>query len=89
MLIAIMSKAVPDDAQGELQGGISSIMNIAMLFGTVFFAQIFGHFMQPDAVLQSPDVAFFIAAGVMAVALALFVVTARRTKPTFGASGAN
>jgi DHA1 family tetracycline resistance protein-like MFS transporter len=78
MLTAIMSKAVPDDAQGELQGGISSVMNIAMLAGTVFFSQVFGYFMQPGAVVQSPDVAFFLAAGFMSVALILFLITVRR-----------
>ena len=77
MLTAIMSKAVPDDAQGELQGGISSVMNIAMLSGTVAFSQIFGHFMRPDAVVQSPDVAFFVAAAVLTVAVALFLATVR------------
>lgn len=78
MLTAIMSKAVPDDAQGELQGGISSVMNIAMLAGTVFFSQIFGYFMQETAPFRSPDVAFFVAAGFLAVALALFLLTVRR-----------
>lgn len=73
MLTAMMSKVVPDDAQGELQGGISAIMNIAMLAGTVFFAQVFGYFMQPGAPFRSPDVAFFLAAGFMALALGLFV----------------
>jgi DHA1 family tetracycline resistance protein-like MFS transporter len=77
MLTAIMSKAVPDDAQGELQGGISSVMNIAMLLGTVTFAQIFGHFMRPESAWQSPDVAFFVAGGVLALALMLFVATVR------------
>jgi MFS transporter, DHA1 family, tetracycline resistance protein len=72
MLTAIMSKAVPDDAQGELQGGISSVMNIAMLAGTVFFSQIFGYFMQPNGAVVSPDIAFFIAAGVLAVSLVMF-----------------
>jgi MFS transporter, DHA1 family, tetracycline resistance protein len=74
MLTAIMSKAVPDDAQGELQGGISSVMNIAMLAGTVFFSQIFGYFMQPTSAVVSPDIAFFIAAGVLAVSLVMFQV---------------
>jgi DHA1 family tetracycline resistance protein-like MFS transporter len=77
MLTAIMSKAVPEDAQGELQGGISSVMNIAMLLGTVVFSQIFGHFMQPEALIQSPDVAMYVAAAVLALALALFVATVR------------
>jgi DHA1 family tetracycline resistance protein-like MFS transporter len=78
MLTGIMSKAVPDDAQGELQGGISSVMNIAMLAGTVFFSQIFGYFMREDAPFRSPDVAFFVAAGFLALALGLFLVTVRR-----------
>ena len=77
MLTAIMSKAVPEDAQGELQGGLSSVMNIAMLLGTVVFSQIFGHFMQPNALIQSPDVAMYVAAAVLALALLLFVATVR------------
>ncbi len=77
MLTAIMSKAVPEDAQGELQGGISSVMNIAMLGGTVFFTQIFGWFLQPDAVIVSPDVAFYTAAAIIALALLMFVVFVR------------
>ncbi len=87
MLTAIMSKAVPDDAQGELQGGISSVMNIAMLLGTVTFAQIFGHFMRPESAWQSPDVAFFLAGGVLALALMLFVATVR-SRPEAVAVGA-
>jgi len=49
-----------------------------MLSGTVAFSQIFGHFMRPDAIVQSPDVAFFVAAAVLAVALALFLATVRK-----------
>ena len=77
MLTALMSKAVPEDAQGELQGGISSVMNLAMLSGTVFFAQVFGFFLSPDAPIQSPDIAYFIAAGVICLPLALFLSYSR------------
>jgi MFS transporter, DHA1 family, tetracycline resistance protein len=78
MLIALMSKSVPDDAQGELQGGISSVMNVAMLAGTVFFSQVFGYFMQPDAPIISPAIGYFFAAGILAIALAMFVVVDRK-----------
>ncbi len=78
MLVAIMSKEVPEDAQGELQGGLSAIMNVAMLFGTVTFSQIFGHFMQPDAAFRSPDVAFYVSAGSLVGAVALFLLLTRR-----------
>ena len=73
MLTAIMSKAVPEDAQGELQGGISSVMNLAMLVGTIFFSQIFAHFMDAGRVNPSPNVAYFVAAGLLAAVLALLV----------------
>ncbi|MDZ4395204.1 MFS transporter [Cypionkella sp.] len=73
MLTAMMTKVVPDDAQGELQGGISAIMNVAMLAGTVFFSQIFGYFMAPGG-WQSPDVAFFVAGAGMALTLVMFVL---------------
>jgi MFS transporter, DHA1 family, tetracycline resistance protein len=81
MLTAILSKAVPEDAQGELQGGISSIMNIAMLGGTVFFSQIFGSFLHPDAVVVSPDVAFYVAAAIIAVSLIMFMMFVRNPEP--------
>jgi DHA1 family tetracycline resistance protein-like MFS transporter len=78
MLTAMMSKVVPDDAQGELQGGLSAITNIAMLMGTVFFSQVFGYFMREDAILQTPNAAFYIAAGGLGLALLTFVMLTRR-----------
>ncbi len=78
MLTAMLSKAVPDDAQGELQGGIAAVMNIAMLFGTIVFSQVFGWFMRPEAAVQSPDVAFFLAAAILACTLVLFMMTVRQ-----------
>ena len=82
MLTAMMSKVVPEDAQGELQGGISAITNIAMLAGTVFFSQVFGHFMAEGRVWRSPDVAYWIGAATLTLALALYLaVRPRQGKP--------
>lgn len=80
VLSAILSKQVPDDAQGELQGGIAGISSVAMLSGTLFFSQIFGAFMRPDATVRSPDVGYFIAAALLALSLVLFVKTERHKK---------
>lgn len=71
MLTALMSQRVPEDAQGELQGGISAITNIAMLLGTVFFAQVFGFFLAGP--MATPDMAFFIAGGGLLLTLGLFL----------------
>jgi MFS transporter, DHA1 family, tetracycline resistance protein len=73
MLTALMSKAVPENAQGELQGGISSVMAVSMLVGTVFFSQTFAWFMQPNRLVQSPNVAMFAAAGFLALAMLIFM----------------
>ncbi len=80
MLTAMMTKDVPDNAQGELQGGIAAVMNVAMLTGTVFFSQIFGYFMQPTAPFQSPDVAYFVAAAGLVLSLVMFLVFVKPEK---------
>ena len=78
MLTAILSARVPENAQGELQGGISAVTNLAMLAGTVFFAQIFGWFMRPEAVNPSPDAAFFIAGAGLVLTLGVMVLVTRK-----------
>ncbi len=77
MLTAMISKEVPADAQGEMQGGIASAQSLAMLLGTVVFSQIFGYFLKPEAPFISPDIAFFVAAAFSAVALALFLISSK------------
>jgi DHA1 family tetracycline resistance protein-like MFS transporter len=74
ILTAILSQRVPENAQGELQGGISAITNVAMLLGTVFFAQVFGYFMREDAPIQSPNVAFVLG-GIGLVGTGLFMLS--------------
>ena len=80
MLSALISKLVPDDAQGELQGGLASIMSIAMLLGTLFFSQIFGYFMSGNAGFISPNVAMYVSAAISVVSLALFIFGSRKNR---------
>ena len=77
MLTAIMSKEVPEDAQGELQGGMSSIMNIAMMFGTVFYAEAFGYFAKENPFVVTPSMGFYIASGLIILTLVLLITVAR------------
>ena len=77
LMTSMLTKKVPEDAQGELQGGISAVTNVAMLFGTVFFAWTFGHFMADGRAWQSPDVAYWIAAGFVLVTTVLFSAVTR------------
>ncbi len=76
-MTALMSREVPENAQGEMQGGIASVQNLAMIIGSIFFSQVFGYFMRPDAAVQSPNIAFFVAGFLFAVTVGLFVLTRR------------
>jgi DHA1 family tetracycline resistance protein-like MFS transporter len=78
MLMAQMSKAVPENGQGELQGGVSALLNVAQLAGTVFFAQVFGYFMSPGAPFQSPSMGFFVAGIGLAMTFGLYVWLVRK-----------
>ena len=80
LLTTLLTKRVPEDAQGELQGGISAVTNLAMLFGTVFFAFIFGHFWAEGRVWRSTDVAFWVAAGFLGLTTLMFLMLKRSEK---------
>jgi MFS transporter, DHA1 family, tetracycline resistance protein len=77
-LTAIMSRQAPDDAQGELQGGIASLGNIGMVLGTLFFTQVFGYFMRAGALVTSPNIPFYMTSALVALTLILFLSVTRR-----------
>ena len=62
------------------KGGLSAVMNVAMLFGTVFFTWIFGHFWAEDRLWRSTDVAFWVGAGFLVVTTLFFLLLKRSEK---------
>jgi len=89
MVTAIMSKEVPDDAQGELQGGLSAIINITMLFGTLFYSRVFAYATGPNVASPMAGATFWVAAGLLLAALILFLVLDRRRTPAVPAVSEN
>lgn len=83
LLTAMLTRRVPEDAQGELQGGISAILNIAMLAGTVFFAMVFGWFMAPGRDWTSPSLGFLISGAGIFLTLGLYLLAVRREQRRF------
>lgn len=77
-LTSRMTAEVPDDAQGELHGGLSSLANLAMLFGAIFFTQIFGWFIRPEAETPNPGAPFLVTAGLLAVAMVAYIIVSGR-----------
>ncbi len=64
VMVALLSRAVPEDQQGQLQG-ISSVTNIAMLLGTLFYSQLFGLIMVEGAPPARAGWPFYVAGGLL------------------------
>ena len=56
---------------------MSSIMNIAMMFGTVFYAEAFGYFAKENPFVVTPSMGFYIASGLIILTLVLLITVAR------------
>ena len=79
-LNAMMSGQVEEDAQGELQGALSSLASLATIIGPPVMTQLFATFSEPGAPVHVPGVAFLLAAVLSLVALSL-TLRAPRTAP--------
>jgi len=79
---AMMSKQIPMDSQGELQGASASLMSVSAILGPPLMAGLFGTFSRADAPVYLPGIAF-IAAGVITLVSAAIVFRVLRTSPVF------
>jgi MFS transporter, DHA1 family, tetracycline resistance protein len=68
---AIITKQIPADEQGAVQGALSSLQSLASVFAPLIGAWSFGAFVAPERAVKVPGIAFFEAAVVMLIALAL------------------
>ncbi|MBL6751572.1 MAG: TCR/Tet family MFS transporter [Nevskia sp.] len=79
-LQSLMSRRVPPQEQGKLQGANSSIVGIAGLVGPLLFTQIFAFAIDKTHAWSFPGAPFFVAAGLLGLSLALaLLVTQGRT----------
>jgi DHA1 family tetracycline resistance protein-like MFS transporter len=67
---ALMSRSVPANEQGLLQGALASMTNLTSIFGPPIWTGLFGFFVSAAAPVVVPGAAFFAAAAVFLVALA-------------------
>ena len=89
-LRSILSKQVPEDAQGELQGAITSLNSLTAIVAPLLMTQLFSYFTSERAAFYFPGAAFAAAALLMLVSLVLFrrVIApgARRNAPQAAAA---
>ncbi len=78
-LQAILSRDTPDNAQGELQGVLSSLNAIAMIVAPLIMTTTFATFTAPSAPIFAPGAPFLLAAILMVAAILLHVAKSSET----------
>jgi DHA1 family tetracycline resistance protein-like MFS transporter len=74
---SIMSRAVPANMQGALQGALSSMMSLTAIVAPVMMTQLFSYFTGAAAPVYFPGVPFFTAGILTAVALVVATLVLR------------
>lgn len=76
-LQGMMSRAVADDQQGELQGVITSVHALAMVLSPLVMAAVFAHFTRQGAALYLPGAPFLLALVLMLIGCAVLLRSPR------------
>jgi MFS transporter, DHA1 family, tetracycline resistance protein len=88
---AIMSKQAPPDQQGELQGGVASMMSLTTIIGPLMLTQTLGHFSRAGAEPYFPGAVFLLSGSLAVLALLIFLRVGARSRasalPETGAAG--
>ncbi len=73
----LMSDQVSEDAQGELQGAVASIISLTSIIGPILMSRVFAHFAD-DSGVQFPGAPFLLATGLAVAGIALYLIVVRR-----------
>lgn len=73
----IISNEVPDNQQGELQGGLTSVISLTSIIGPLIMTNVFYFFTKEDAAFQYAGAPFAVGALLVAVAFVLSFPTLR------------
>ena len=83
----IASSQVGPNQQGELQGGLSSVMSLTSIISPLMMTQTFSYFTDAGTPYYFPGAAFLLAAILTMVALAMFIIfTHKLSQEPHGAS---
>ncbi|MDB5442424.1 MAG: tetA [Phenylobacterium sp.] len=70
-LQGLMTRRVPPNQQGQLQGANQSLQGIASIIGPLVFGETFAWSLRHEATLHSPGLAIYLAGGLLVLAFAL------------------
>jgi len=84
-MMGLVSRAVPDDKQGLLQGALGSLQTATGALSAPLMTGAFGYFVGPAAPLILPGAPFFLGAVLLVGGLAVIILAgARRYQPRTG-----
>jgi DHA1 family tetracycline resistance protein-like MFS transporter len=81
-LQGIISGQVPANAQGELQGALTSLMSLTSIFGPLMMNSLFYYFSRKSAPVYLPGAPFYAGAIMMAAALGFAMYYLKRRLPS-------
>lgn len=73
-----MSNNVPANEQGELQGGLTSLMSVSSIFGPLVMAESFYYFTKPNPFFQFPGAPFALGSILMLLSALLAIRSFKR-----------
>lgn len=74
-----LSARIPEDAQGELQGGLSALTSVAMIVSPLIYNGMFTLTAGEDAIYYLPGSPFIVAAAMSGLAMVLYAFRTPRT----------
>ena len=77
-LQGILSRLTPNNAQGELQGGLVSVSSIAAIFGPLVMTGVFSYYTSDKSSIYLPGAPFYLALVLILLALFLALPTLRQ-----------
>jgi len=80
-LQGLMTRRVPPNQQGQLQGANQSLQGIASILGPIVFGETFAWSLRHQSTLHSPGLAIYLAGGLLTLAFLLALRTARHPAP--------
>ncbi len=74
----IISNAIPNNQQGELQGGLTSMMSVTSIIGPLIMTQVFRYFTAPGTSFYWPAAPMFLAGVLMIICVLLCIPALRK-----------
>lgn len=77
----LMSRSTPDDAQGELQGLISSAVALSLIISPLIMSQVFAFFTEGAAPFILPGAPFLVSMALMGLCMVVFLRAPKTPTP--------